>query len=76
MSAPRRRPRSSRTQPAIVTIMAMVGVLGALGLNFAINISTMATVEFGKGAGEFVFLGERRPDGTDLRARQGGDTAP
>lgn len=45
-----------RTQPTIVAIMAMVGVLGALGLNFAINISTMATVEFGKGAGEFGIL--------------------
>ncbi|MBX3093364.1 MAG: MFS transporter [Cryobacterium sp.] len=45
-----------RTQPTIVAIMAMVGVMGALGLNFAINISTMATVEFGKGAGEFGVL--------------------
>lgn len=45
-----------RTQPTIIAIMGMVGVLGALGLNFAINISTMATVEFGKGAGEYGLL--------------------
>lgn len=45
-----------RTQPAILTIMGMVGVLGALGLNFSINISTMATVEFGKDAGEYGLL--------------------
>ena len=48
--------RYVRSRPAIVVIMIMVSVIGTFGLNFSIYISTMATIEFGKGAGEFGLL--------------------
>lgn len=40
-------------RPPIIVIMIMVSLIGTFGLNFSIYISTMATVEFHKGAGEF-----------------------
>ena len=43
-------------RPNIVVIMVMVALIGTFGLNFSIYISTMATVEFGRGAGEFGIL--------------------
>lgn len=48
--------RYVRGRPSIVVIMIMVGLVGTFGFNFAIYISTMATVAFNKGAGEFGIL--------------------
>ena len=48
--------RYVRSRPSIVVIMIMVSLIGTFGLNFSIFISTMATVEFHKGAGEFGIL--------------------
>ena len=48
--------RYVRGRPAIVVTMVMVSVIGTFGLNFGIFISTMATIEFNRGAGEFGFL--------------------
>ena len=48
--------RYVRSRPPIIVIMIMVSVIGTFGLNFSIYISTMATIEFGKGAGEFGLL--------------------
>jgi MFS family permease len=48
--------RYVRSRPAIIVIMIMVSLIGTFGLNFSIYISTMATIEFGKGAGEFGIL--------------------
>ncbi|MHA6693789.1 MFS transporter [Homoserinimonas sp. A520] len=43
-------------RPPIIVIMIMVSLIGTFGLNFSIYISTMATIEFHRGAGEFGFL--------------------
>lgn len=43
-------------RPDITVTLVMVFLVGTFGFNFAIFISTMATVEFGKGAGEFGLL--------------------
>jgi MFS family permease len=48
--------RYVRGRPPIVVVMIMVSLIGTFGLNFSIYISTMATVEFHKGAGEFGIL--------------------
>ncbi len=48
--------RYVRGRPSIVVIMIMVSLIGTFGFNFSIFISTMATVEFHKGAGEFGLL--------------------
>jgi len=48
--------RYVRSRPTIVVVMIMVSLLGTFGLNFSIYISTMATIAFGKGAGEFGLL--------------------
>ena len=43
-------------RPDIVVTLVMVFLVGCFGFNFPIFISTMATIEFGKGAGEFGLL--------------------
>lgn len=48
--------RYVRKKPAIIVILIMVGIVGTFGLNFAIYTSTMATIEFHKGAAEFGML--------------------
>lgn len=48
--------RYVRTKPAIVVILIMVSIIGTFGMNFAIFTSTMATIEFHRGAGEFGLL--------------------
>ena len=48
--------RYVRGKPAIVVILVMVSIIGTFGLNFSIYISTMTTIEFHKGAGEFGLL--------------------
>jgi MFS family permease len=48
--------RYVRGRPPIIVIMIMVSLVGTFGLNFSIYISTMATIEFNKGAGEFGLL--------------------
>ena len=40
-------------RPDLVTIFLMVFLIGTFGLNFPIFTSTMARIEFGKGASEF-----------------------
>ena len=44
------------SRPDIVTIMVIVFVIGTFGMNFPIYSSTMASVEFHHGAGEFGIL--------------------
>ena len=46
-----------RRRTDIVVIMAVAGVVSALGLNFQLTSALMATTEFGKGAGEYGVLG-------------------
>ncbi len=48
--------RYVRGKPAIVVILIMVSIIGTFGMNFAIFTSTMTTIEFHKGAGEFGLL--------------------
>ncbi|HEY9498957.1 MAG TPA: MFS transporter [Terrimesophilobacter sp.] len=48
--------RYVRGKPAIVVILVMVSIIGTFGLNFAIYTSTMTTIEFHRGAGEFGLL--------------------
>lgn len=43
-------------KPAIVVVLIMIGVIGTLGMNFAIFTSTMATIAFHRGAAEFGML--------------------
>jgi len=43
-------------RPDIVAVLVTVFLVGTFGFNFAIFTATMATVEFGMGAGEFGFL--------------------
>ncbi|MCO5294878.1 MAG: MFS transporter [Homoserinimonas sp.] len=45
-----------RQVPAIMVILFMVFVIGTFGMNFAIFTSTMTTIEFHRGAGEFGML--------------------
>ena len=65
----RTRPRASRERgqlvagfryvwrrPDIVVVLITVFLVGTFGFNFAIFTSTMATIEFGMGAGEFGLL--------------------
>jgi len=44
------------TRPDIVTVMVIVFLIGTFGMNFPIYSSTMASVEFHHGAGEFGVL--------------------
>lgn len=46
-----------RRRSDIVTILAVVGVVGAFGLNFQMTSAIMASEAFGKGAGEYGVLG-------------------
>ncbi|QIK84277.1 MFS transporter [Sanguibacter sp. HDW7] len=46
-----------RQRTDILVIMAVAGVVSALGLNFQLTSALMATSEFGKGAGEYGILG-------------------
>lgn len=48
--------RYVRGKPAIVVILIMVSLIGTFGMNFSIFTSTMATIQFHKGAGEFGLL--------------------
>lgn len=48
--------RYVRTKPAIVVILLMVFIIGTFGMNFAIFTSTMTTITFHRGAGEFGLL--------------------
>jgi MFS family permease len=48
--------RYVRGRSDIIVVMIAVFLIGTFGLNFAIFTSTMATVEFGKGAAEFGLL--------------------
>lgn len=48
--------RYVRGKPAIVVILIMVGIIGTFGMNFAIFTSTMTTIVFHRGAGEFGLL--------------------
>ncbi len=48
--------RYVRGKPAIIVILIMVFIIGTLGMNFAIFTSTMTTIEFHRGAGEFGLL--------------------
>jgi MFS family permease len=48
--------RYVRQRPDIVVVLITVFLVGTFGFNFAIFTSTMATVEFHKGAGEFGLL--------------------
>lgn len=48
--------RYVRGKPAIVVIFVMISLIGTFGMNFSIFTSTMATIEFHKGAGEFGLL--------------------
>lgn len=48
--------RYVRKKPAIVVILIMVFIIGTLGMNFAIFTSTMTTIQFHLGAGEFGLL--------------------
>ncbi|TFC77621.1 MFS transporter [Cryobacterium sp. TMS1-20-1] len=48
--------RYVRGRSDIVVVMIAVFLIGTFGLNFAIFTSTMATIEFGRGAAEFGLL--------------------
>ncbi len=48
--------RYVRSKPAIIVIMIMVGIIGALGFNFEIYTLTMATIAFNQGADAFGIL--------------------
>jgi len=48
--------RYVRRRSDIVVVMVAVFLIGTFGLNFAIFTSTMATIEFGRGAAEFGLL--------------------
>jgi len=48
--------RYVRGKPSILVILVMVGIIGTFGMNFPIYSSTMATLAFDKGAGEFGLL--------------------
>jgi MFS family permease len=53
-----------RGRPDLVLILAMVGILGAFGMNFPITNALMATAEFRMGPGEFGLLGSIMAVGT------------
>jgi MFS family permease len=48
--------RYVRGKPAIIVILIMVSIIGTFGMNFAIFTSTMTTIAFHRGAGEFGLL--------------------
>ncbi|WIB27103.1 MFS transporter [Curtobacterium sp. MCSS17_015] len=60
--------RYVRTRPDIVVVLGMVFVVGTFGVNFPIFTSTMARVEFDRGAGEFGLLNSVMAVGSVLGA--------
>ncbi|WP_258376517.1 MFS transporter [Curtobacterium sp. MCBD17_028] len=57
-----------RTRPDIVVVLCMIFMVGTFGLNFPIFTSTMARVEFHRGAGEFGLLNSVMAIGSVLGA--------
>ncbi|WP_132048937.1 MFS transporter [Curtobacterium sp. PhB136] len=57
-----------RTRPDIIVVLCMIFVVGTFGVNFPIFTSTMARVEFHKGAGEFGLLNSVMAIGSVLGA--------
>ncbi|WP_251008950.1 MFS transporter [Curtobacterium sp. ISL-83] len=57
-----------RTRPDIIVVLCMIFVVGTFGVNFPIFTSTMARVEFHKGAGEFGLLNSVMAVGSVLGA--------
>ncbi|MGU3410447.1 MFS transporter [Microbacterium sp. M1A1_1b] len=60
--------RYVRTRPDIIVVLCMIFVVGTFGVNFPIFTSTMARVEFHKGAGEFGLLNSVMAIGSVLGA--------
>ncbi|WIB60844.1 MFS transporter [Curtobacterium sp. MCLR17_007] len=60
--------RYVRTRPDIIVVLCMIFVVGTFGVNFPIFTSTMARVEFHKGAGEFGLLNSVMAVGSVLGA--------
>ncbi|WP_144762499.1 MFS transporter [Curtobacterium sp. 9128] len=60
--------RYVRKRPDIVVVLCMIFVVGTFGVNFPIFTSTMARVEFHKGAGEFGLLNSVMAIGSVLGA--------
>lgn len=60
--------RYVRTRPDIIVVLCMIFVVGTFGVNFAIFTSTMARVEFHRGAGEFGLLNSVMAVGSVLGA--------
>jgi MFS family permease len=46
-----------RSRPDLVMVLALVAVIGMLGLNMQLTSAVMARVEFGRGPGDFGLLG-------------------
>lgn len=49
--------RYARGRPDLVMTFALVGIVGAFGMNFAVTNALMATEVFGRGPGEYGLLG-------------------
>ncbi|WP_267422132.1 MULTISPECIES: MFS transporter [unclassified Curtobacterium] len=60
--------RYVRSRPDIIVVLAMIFVVGTFGVNFPIFTSTMARVEFHKGASEFGLLSSVMAVGSVLGA--------
>jgi len=60
--------RYLRTRPDLLTLLAIIFVIGTFGMNFPIFISTMATREFDAGAGRYGLLVSAMAVGTTLGA--------
>jgi MFS family permease len=60
--------RYVRTRPDIIVVLCMIFVVGTFGVNFPIFTSTMARVEFHRGAGEFGLLNSVMAVGSVLGA--------
>jgi MFS family permease len=57
-----------RTRPDIIVVLCMIFVVGTFGVNFPIFTSTMARIEFHRGAGEFGLLNSVMAIGSVLGA--------
>jgi len=57
-----------RTRPDIIVVLCMIFVVGTFGVNFPIFTSTMARIEFHRGAGEFGLLSSVMAIGSVLGA--------
>jgi MFS family permease len=60
--------RYIRTRPDLITILVMLFLVGAFGLNFPIYLSTMSVSVFGVGAGAFGLLSSAMAVGSILGA--------